>query len=364
MIYFDCQKQNKPMSKFRAQVLLLIAALIIASCGHSKYVTFSVTQPAEITLPSEVNTILLIDRTKFDNKMLNTIEGILTGELPGDDRAAAQEALNSLSNKLGYSPRYSVKILPDRFAGNSMTSAFPQTIPWNRIDSLCKTNNADVVVALEVFDSNFIITHGSRQKKKTESDGKNTREVAYTEYYAQGIGSVKMGLRSYYNKERRIIDQQMIDKKNTWEATGTTALDAAAALISKSQANKHLAKMIGEDYAYKISPMPISVSRSFFGKSKHVSQVETGTRYADVNKWNEAINEWKMGIPKAEEKDAGRLAYNIAVGYEVLGEYGSALTWAQDAYTKYGNKEARDYVRVLEYRIEEEKRLKVQMGTD
>ena len=89
--------------------------------------------------------------------------------------------------------------------------------------------------------------------------------------------------------------------------------------------------------------------------------MSTGTRFADVNKWEDAINEWKKGLGKAEEKEAGQLAYNIAIGYEVLGEYGTALTWAQDSYTKYGNKLARDYSRSLENRIYDEAILKSQM---
>ena len=171
-----------------------------------------------------------------------------------------------------------------------------------------------------------------------------------------------MGIRTYYNKEKNIIDQQLLNKSNNWEATGTNAFDAAAALISKSNANKYLAGLIGGDYAYKISPMPVSISRSFYGKSKHVSELESGTRYAQVSQWNEAINEWKKGIPKAKQKDAGQLAYNIAIGYEVLGEYGNALTWAQNSFTKYGNKKSRNYVYELQQRIDDETLLKEQMS--
>jgi hypothetical protein len=342
-------------------LLFLLATAILFSCGSSKNVSFNVTQPAEITLPSDVNTILLVDRTKFKNETLNVIEGILTGELPADDKAAAFEAMNSLKMKLDHSPRYSVKILPNRMKGNNITATFPDALSWKTIDSLCTGNQSDVVVALEVFDSNFIITNGTRIKKRTEGEGKNAHEVSYTEYYAQGVCNVKMGIRSYYPKTKEIFDQQMITKGNTWEASGTSVLDAAAALISKSNANKYLAKMVGEDYAYKISPMPITISRSFYGKSKHISEVETGARFADVNKWEDAINTWKTGIRKADAKEGGKIAYNIAVAYEVMGEYGTALSWAQDAYTKYGNKDARYYVYALESRINEEKILQKQM---
>jgi tetratricopeptide (TPR) repeat protein len=199
-------------------------------------------------------------------------------------------------------------------------------------------------------------------KKKTEGEGANKREVEYTEYYAQGVGNVKMGIRSYHNKSKSIVDQQLFTETKTWEAVGKNAIDAAALLISKSEANRYLATAVGSDYAYKISPMPVTISRDFYGKSKHTPAMARGTRFADVNDWSKAIDHWKSALSTPNEKDAGKLAYNIAVGYEVLGEYGTALTWARDAYTKYGNNVAREYVGFLEGRINEEKRLNQQMG--
>ncbi len=304
----------------------------------------------------------MIDRTKPSNEVLNALEGILTGELPADDKAAAQHALSRLKQQMDFSPRYSVKILPDRFIGNSMNATFPKPLDWQFINQLCTQHQTELVVALEVFDSNFIITNGSRTKKKTEGEAPNQREVEYTEYYAQGVGNVKIGIRAYYNNNKTIVDEQLCNERNTWEATGRTPMDAANVLISKSEANKFLAGQVGNSYAYKISPMPVSVSRPFYSKSKHLPEVAQGARYADINKWEEAIDTWKRGLAKAEAKEAGYLAYNIAIGYEVLGEYGNALTWAQDSYSKYNNKKGRDYVYILQNRIDEESRLKNQMA--
>lgn len=74
--------------------------------------------------------MLLVDRTKFNNKMVSILEGILTGEFPDDDKISAQETMMRLKNKLDYSPRFNVKILPDRLEGNSMTAAFPDALKW------------------------------------------------------------------------------------------------------------------------------------------------------------------------------------------------------------------------------------------
>jgi hypothetical protein len=323
----------------------------------------NVIRPAEITLPADAQTILLVDRTKFKSEALNIIEGILTGELPTDDRVAVQEAMNTLKNNLLNSPRFNVKVSPGRLYGNSLTAAFPDPLSWEKIDSMCTAEQADIVVAMEVFDTDFLVTNGFRMQKRIVGEGNNKHEEEYKVFYAQGLGNIKFGIRSYYAKDRTIVDQQMLTEDHTWEGTGSSPMDAVSALISKSNANKYLANQIGENYAYKISPMPVRISRSFYGKSKHVDEVAMGSRFADVNKWTDAIDTWKTGLQKAtDEKDKGRLAYNIAVGYEVLGQYGTALQWAQDSYTNYGNKEGRNYVRYLQQRIDEENSLKVQMN--
>jgi len=339
-----------------------LPVIMFTACGPSRSVNMTVTRPAEISFPSDAKTLLLVDRTKMENAAANILEGILTGELPADDLAAAQEAVVSMKNRLENSPRFAVKMLPDRMKGNSLTSAFPPALDWAIINQLCTVNNADVVVSLEIFDSDFIITNGTRIKKKSEGEGANKREVEYTEYYAQGVGNVKMGIRAYHNKTKTILDQQLFSDNKTWEAVGKNAMDAAALLISKSEANRYLATAVGSDYAYKISPLPVTLSRDFYGKSKHTPAVATGTRFADVNQWEQAVDSWKDGLKNATGKDAGKLAYNIAVGYEVLGEYGTALTWARDAYTRYGNTAAREYVQQLEGRISDEKLLNKQLG--
>ena len=118
---------------------------------------------------------------------------------------------------------------------------------------------------------------------------------------------------------------------------------------------------MGVDYAFKIAPMPITINRSFRGKSKKSPAIETGARFADIGQWEDAIMEWKQGIRNAEDKEAGYLTYNMAVGYEVLGDMGSALKWAEKSYIRYGNKNARSYVTLINKRLEEEEMARKQL---
>ncbi|MDP4964800.1 MAG: DUF6340 family protein, partial [Salibacteraceae bacterium] len=75
-----------------------------------------------------------------------------------------------------------------------------------------------------------------------------------------------------------------------------------------------------------------------------------------------AIKVWKQALEKRPStKSSGKLAYNIAVGYEVIGELNLAKEWAQKAYVNYGNKKGQLYVNVLERRMADEERVMQQM---
>lgn len=342
---------------------LIVCCLLlgIASCTSTRRVNLNLIRPADIHLDNRVSNILLVDRTEPDKKALGIIEGILTGEAPYEDKAAVQQLISSLRNEIQASPRFDVNSASGRFKGNSLSSAFPPQLPWATINALSNQYNAQVIVAVEIFDTDFIITDGKRRVKKTVGSGDNRREIEVDEYYAEGVGNIKIGIRLYDNLNQRIIDEQLLNETNTWRASADSKADALAGLISKSRATQELAKGVGRNYAYKIAPLPITVSRSYYRRNKKAPALERGTRLAEVNQWADAIEVWSSGLNGVEEKYAGYMAFNVAVGYEVLGNLDEAINWAQRAYTQYGNRRAREYVTTLEIRKDSEARLEQQM---
>ena len=342
--------------------LLLVIVLVSASCSKKRYVTMNTLRPAEISLPKDINSIVIVDRSKFEKDAVNIIEGVLTGELPGQDKAAIQHAMNSLKDNLLRSPRYRVVVATERYNGNSVTAAFPDALSWGTVNRICNQYNADAVLAFEIFDSDFIVTDGKRKVKKTVGEGDNKREVEVDEFFAQGVGNLKMGIRLYDLKGREVIDQKLFNDTNTWEAAADSKAGAVAALVDRVNATNYLSSRIASGYAYKIAPMPVQIKRPFYSKSKKVPEVEIGSRKADVGDWQGAIDTWKKGISKAEIKEKGYLTYNIAIAYEVLGKYDNAIKWAQKSFVDYGLKDARDYVRQLENRKRQEQQVDNQLN--
>ncbi len=329
---------------------LSVMLFLSASCGGPRSVSINSMRPAEITLPASVKTLLIVDRTVQNKGAVNVLEGIFTGELPGEDQSGAEELLVSLNQQLGYSARFNIKMATKKLPGNSLTRAFPEPISWEQAEELCREHGADAVVSLEIFDTDFVVTKGRKLVKE------NSEATESSKYYARGIGNITIGIRLYNVADRKLVDQQLLSDTHTWEASGSNLPEAILRLTSKSDATRYLSRSVGENYAYKVAPMPIRLSRSFRGKSKKSPQLEQGTRYADVAKWQEAIDVWKSGLSQARNKDAGYLAYNIAIGYEVLGDFDDALDWAETSYVRYGNKDAKDYANLIRRRIRVEQR--------
>jgi hypothetical protein len=346
----------------RKSYLFLLIGIILSSC--MKTVSISTMRPAAINIPSEVQTIVLVDRTKYERDAIGILEGVLTGEGINEDKDGVTAMFSALQNNLRNSPRFVVKQEPQRLIGNTVTGAFPDPLSWRIVNDLCRRHNADAVLAVEVFDSDFIITDGKREKTKTiKDDDGNERKVKYTEFFAEGVGSVRIGVRLYNAVSNSIEDQDIYTQNRTWEASATSIKEAMAQMVQKSQATKSLGGAVGATYAGKIAPMPVYLSRSYYAKPKKNEFMSRGARQASVNQWEEAISTWKTGIRNSNDSDLkGKLAYNVALGYEVMGDFRTAKDWAARSYVEYGEKKGQNYAAQLENRMRQEEILNQQLS--
>lgn len=341
-------------------VLISVIFVLFSACSSTKKVTIDTMKPAEITFPTYIQSIIVLDRTEFASDAESIIEGILTGEMLDEDNLGTQELINGFKDQMRYSNRFNIKVASERLKGNSLTSVFPNPLSWKVVGAFCEKYKSEALLSVEIFDTDFNITDGVRKvKKKRKIDGKE-REVEVNEYYAEGIASITIGLRLYDPEKEIVVDQQLIRRNKSWDATGKSIRDALNHLIEKQEATAYLSSRIGRNYAYKISPMPIKITRSFEGESDDTPEIEIGSRYADVGKWEEAIEVWESAIPKAPSEDAGYLTLNIAVALEVLGDLDSAISWAEESYVKYDNEDALDYVKLLKERMIDEEQVKQQ----
>jgi hypothetical protein len=348
----------------KPSILWILLSLVIGvSC--TKNVSLTRLAPAEISIPSHVQRLLIVDRTEPESQGFAIIEGILTGEAPFEVKNAIETTLATIQQELNTSPRYEVIRARERLKGGLFSQTFPQPLMWSQIESLCASYDADAVLALEKFSSDFIVTDKKALIKKTVGSGKEAKVIEVDGIYAEGVASVQVGFRFYDPVNRNIADQIDFNKTNLWSAEAETRTQALALMIDKVRATQVVGQMAGSSYARRVAPMYLTVSRSFFSKSKINPALGHGARLAEVNQWEQAIDTWINGLDAPNDnKTAGRLAYNIAIGYEVLGNLDLAQEWAGKAYTSYGFKKGRSYAGNLTQQIMADELVRQQLAVE
>jgi hypothetical protein len=269
------------------QAVICLFILFCSSCAM-RQVRMKAMKPAPITVPAHVQTVLILDRSQPENKTKEVIGSILSAGLPAERKAAVQEALNGLQQQMQSSPRFNVVRATDVYPGSNVMAAFPEPLAWSEIEHLCNKYKADAVVALEIFSTKFVVTDGKRLVKKYIEVGGLKKEVQVPEYYADGIATADMGFRLYDPEIKSIADQKLFSQNSRWDAAGSSPADAIGLLINKSEAQKRVSYHAGVSYGTRITPLPITITRPFYGKPKKNTAMIVGNRQADTNQWYEA----------------------------------------------------------------------------
>jgi hypothetical protein len=338
------------------KLFYLLPVLLLGSCMSS--VNLQVMRPAQVTIAPHIKKVAIINRTIPENKVANLVEGILTGEFPGQDKQNIQAAMGGLQENLRNSPRFEMIVTNEELKGSGSGGSFPAPLPWGMVSELSSKYKADAILAIETYDSDFIVTKGTKSTKKVTEKGDT---IVVPEYYAEGVASVKIGYRLYDPQQKTITDQYHLNRNNRWYANGNSIQDAVVQLIDSKAAIQRVSHMTGLAYGARISPTWYTVEREFYKKIKKDANFATGSRKAQINDWNGAAEFWSRASQSHNRKIAGRAAYNLALAYEVLGDLDNAKRWVTKSYADYGNKKARRYAGILDERQWEAQKLAQQL---
>lgn len=334
----------------------LIASLAMQSCMSS--IGFDVMRPADVALPSDVKNLAVVKRNeaKKGKKLGKAIEGMLSGEGIGTDKRSAEFAVNGLVMGISKSPKFSIKQVnqTEKLYGTG-TSEMAAQLSWEKVDSLCEENDAQALVVLESFDSDVDRDTDSQNRSKTVN-GKQITETVFTSSLEV---QVKTGWRIYYPKDQRIIDEHYLTGRRSRSESAATSSSARSKLPSSESMIKDEAQAVGNKYAVRISPTPVKVVRSYYGKGSEAMKLARSK--VAVKDWAAAMEIWQNVYDNTtDNKLKGKAAFNLAVGNEALSDFDKAMEWVKIA-ADLGNKKAAGYLNKLERRKQDENRLKSQM---
>lgn len=303
-----------------------------------------VTRPAVFEIPKNIKRILLVNRSK--GNAWSIIDGVLTGELPGQDKIQSEECMSGLqqtmnSNKNIEITRHTIRLSSDRGSSTS----FGNPMEWNAVADLAKQYNADAILVLEYFDTDFTI--------------RDVIGYSISSVFVRGTAKAKAGFRLYDPTKKTILYERTFSYTNTYTESAPNRLLALAKLIKGTDALNEVSFSTGRSFARRLIIYSIWEDRVMF---KGKNQIGVGCRYALTNNWEKGVETWLNAYKiEPKEKEKGKIAYNLALGYEVLGKLEDAKNWITTAYVEHQNKKAASYSQIINRRIENEGTLEQQL---
>jgi hypothetical protein len=345
------------MKKNSLLILQFFIASILSSC--SSYTKLQIMQPAQITIPGHIKNIGIINRSITDrqnqNQIINIVEGVLTGESIGADRLGSEESLMGVKEALLQTDRFTVSIPTVNLRGtaNPMLNG---PLDNSTVSEICKSHNLDALVVLEYFDSDSRISVTPRVREIMQ----NGKRININDFVAIADLRVRTTWRVYDDSTQNIIDQHTFEDISNFRNDGPSPQIAQGGLPNKRIAINQSGFHAGKEYGCRISPYWITVQRRFYRKGSH--ELELANARATKNRWTEAITVWKNIANNNDKKVAGRANYNLAVAAEREGNLEVAMEYAKIARDKYKEKWSREYVRILNQRIQNRQKLMEQFG--
>ncbi|MBK6612312.1 MAG: hypothetical protein IPI59_13295 [Sphingobacteriales bacterium] len=342
------------MKKITIYFYLALVAIVLNGCMASTQL--EVLKPAAFAVQEDIKVLATINRTIPSQKALNVLEGVLTGEAIKQDREGSRAAIAGLAQTLAsQTPRFKVVHTTYETEGGDFSMAKP--LSWSEIDEICKNYQADAVVALESYDTDNAKHVDKKTATTTQKDGK---KITTTTYYAKQNTRVTLGWRFYDPKNRKILDEFMVEEFLETNGEGRSEEAAIANMVSPYAATKNTSAIAGNKYGYRIAPSWLNVSRSYYKKGS--PEMKAAKKMAKHKNWKGAADLWNEVAQGngVKTKTQAKGYYNLALTEEINGNLNKAVEYAQKAHN-LGLNNARSYELTLKNRIEEQKRIKEQM---
>lgn len=293
--------------------------------------TFSTTvmHPGEIAIPRDMDSIIIIDRTKSvkkGTKVGKVVEGIFTGEPIGGDVYGVDKTMIYLLQVLHKNERVTlVHGEPIEVLNINGTLEYEIPIRSEVIDSFAKKYGADGVISLEFFDSD----------KTYVGNGQPNNTASFVRTY----------WRLYFPNDHSIIDEMSLSTYGNSNYQYSGIIPQGYSSITKAGTEA------ADRYIKRILPSLYFESRMYY--TKGCEELKISSQFIKSASWDKAKFVLEDGLnTEYSNKILGRLAYNLSVVCEQLEEFDKALDWAYKS-AETGNSNAPKLIQIIRTRINE-----------
>ena len=338
------------MNKLYTFAFTLLVALLLSACASSVHIR--ALAPAAVPMPANLQSVATANRILPESrrdKFFDVLEGAFTGEGIGVDRAGADECVNVVGQALASnSYRFKVTQAQLQLLGRSREFFLPPLAP-RYVQDLCRRTQVDGLVVLEAFDSDMLLTRTNGTRTVKDKEGK---EYQVPTVHIEMVMKIVSGFRTYGAAQGFVLDQARQEDQLVFAGNGDNYPAALRQLPPPAECIRRVAQRAGDGYARRIAPSYVDFDRDYFPTAKKDALMKQAAVRAGAGDWAGAETLWQQAARNLHPKIAGRAFYNLAVASEVRGDLPGAIDWARKAAFTCNNSQARQYLRVLNDRVQ------------
>lgn len=201
---------------------------------------------------------------------------------------------------------------------NHSTNYYTRTpLTFSQAERLCTDYQADALLTL-----NQLVLYDIVESFPTDEG----TYYAYLQAYAQSHWTI------HYAGQTREATFTQADTL-LWESQlHYNRTQSLSDLPSRQEALHYLARELGNRIGSSFAPSWQTTRRYIY----ELPDLQAGLNAFRLQRWNSAINQWITIVDSKDKKAAACAAANIAIAYEMLGDYASACDYAQRASRLFG----------------------------
>ena len=341
-------------------LVVVFAMSLFTSCVATNQLTMTATEPAPVSIASDVRNIGIINRSlpSEGHKTIDQIDKILSIEGKNLDKHGAEAAVIALRDELEAEGRFERIIKIDSIGDfKKGLGVLPATLTWDQVEELCAQYEVDVIFSLAFYDTDTKVDLRQTAVQQPNNLGIKV-PIPGHEVTLQTL--IKNGWRVYDPQSRRILDEYFFNESIVAVGRGINPIEAVKAIINRKEAVVEHSRNIGNAYARRIRPYRHRVTRNYFVRG--TDNFVVAKRRAQAGDWDGAAQLWERELSSNDEKVAGRAHYNMAISSEINGNLDKAVDYASKSYADYRNNEALRYLDILRYRQRQKQELNRQLG--
>ena len=356
---------------FIGTVFLLVAHLLF-SCSSVKSISIDTYNPAAITFPPEVKTVMIVNNSAQQPDGIGHQYGQLTIPLSKLSSAftdmisdsvlyvssdsTAYYFCKSLGKGIVESPVfYDVRLCEDTLRRDSV---FYSSRPFKADDvaALCDDYGVDAIISLDrlIFQTAFY-------------------EMGVKDFYDESYikTSVSGELRAFWPGQSEVYTFPFSDSLK-WSSDENSSFDYPFVKLTADDIRLtmlYLSELMGYNMHVNFIPFWINDKRWYYNSIS--SEWRRGTVFAAAEKWPEAASVWEPLLAKTSKWERrAQLSSNLALCNEMTGDFEKAASYAEKSYHLYKEHAGEDsantklqsqYMEVLKKRIETDKTLSKQL---